>query len=1262
MHRQTHARAGTPLWVAPVCLVLALVATGCGQNAPKVALDDEPMKRALKEDRPIHQAAFDHFYPKHKPDYFEGMDVISVRMDADRAPNTPPSASAPVPENKQTLTAPQPDVPKKEDGPTAVADQKTAPDAKAGSNPMGGSDRQRVLTDPLLDKWLASRAVLPPQGGITDPTGSTRDFSKVLEEVKKSVGVDHGSLKDHEILGRNTWMMWSGGNEGFWDWLATDSLGFIDLLKLIDSRQRAERFKIGGLINEPQMGTASTPDEFGLWLDQPRDSRIREWREIYLQKSFGLLTEGKHKSQIGLKKKYGQYGATDRRDIYLGDVNAYKDKGYDYPSFYLPGPDDYSEGMYASSNGTYGDAPSEKEKADKYKQYTNYYDEKIPPPDIYGISSGVVGLRLFPNPNFDAEAKRKWDGKRYYEDKSYYSDPDLIRPYRVGVACAYCHASYHPLNPPKAISEPEWSNISGNIGSQYLRIRVAFGNLLTPDQYVYHLLDSQPPGTIDTSLIASDNINNPNTMNAVFNLPQRVILALRNPPEKISSESKVLPGLWKHLEVKKPANYATKNPGADGKPADGNGASAPYQDGAKSYDEVLEKYDTLTEEWAKIFQDHEVSSALEKSNDLVRATARVLILGDDSIGPWGALARVYLNIGSYWEQWNQVHQPVLGFTPQSPFRLRDCETHSVYWNATKLRVGGLRDYFLKVSPSMLLLSTPGGIDRLQPVDLVQLKERAKQEKLDLAQLTAHERSLRIDVSQLAHGRKVFANNCIVCHSSIQPESSAVTLYLPPEGNEDPDATKKRKDLISKYNERYADLIQRRKDNRANDARLKEFFEHDPQQWLRDPDYVKWAEEIVEQPAFWTWNYLSTDYRIPINLVGTNSGRGMGTNPLTGHMWEDFSSDDYRNMPSPGPISFFNPYLGKGGQDDTYSPRHRVAEGVPQGGGGIGFYRVPTLASVWATAPLLHNNSLGTFNNDPTVNGRLLAFDDAIRKLLWPAKRLESSSYNGATPERLAADHGLIWRTPQVSYLSLDGRRVPYFAKRLPFVSALYMKYPWLLTIRPLWLPSAVFFVGAMLILLYSNSRHSGAVGIGLIVVALLLWLIYTLADWYPNCQWLEWARAVNPDWLPVIVLLGSGLTLVLPFSPTWRRWIGYLYVTLGLLVGLIVYFNAGSLGDVKLGPIPKGTPVNLISNFNPEADQALQISSVKAIVAGLAEIDSRHLDPEAADKVLKEKVAPALMEVNKCPDFVMDKGHTFEWFKSMSDEDKNALIELLKTF
>src|SRR5204863_2006784 len=116
--------------------------------------------------------------------------------------------------------------------------------------------------------------------------------------------------------------------------------------------------------------------------------------------------------------------------------------------------------------------------------------------------------------------------------------------YRVGMACSFCHASWHPLNPPADMDRPQWANISGNIGAQYLRPRVAFGNLLEKDNFTYHLLDSQPPGSIDTSLIASDNINNTNTMNAIWGIPARVVRSFELPQEKLSAASARQPSLW----------------------------------------------------------------------------------------------------------------------------------------------------------------------------------------------------------------------------------------------------------------------------------------------------------------------------------------------------------------------------------------------------------------------------------------------------------------------------------------------------------------------------------------------------------------------------------------------------------------------------------------------------------------------------------------------------------------------------------------------
>ena len=74
---------------------------------------------------------------------------------------------------------------------------------------------------------------------------------------------------------------------------------------------------------------------------------------------------------------------------------------------------------------------------------------------FYGYASGIVGLRLFPNPAFDEKAAKAWDPERYYNDPSYYNRKDLVRPYRVGMSCGFCHVGPSPVNPPADPEHPE---------------------------------------------------------------------------------------------------------------------------------------------------------------------------------------------------------------------------------------------------------------------------------------------------------------------------------------------------------------------------------------------------------------------------------------------------------------------------------------------------------------------------------------------------------------------------------------------------------------------------------------------------------------------------------------------------------------------------------------------------------------------------------------------------------------------------------------
>jgi hypothetical protein len=69
---------------------------------------------------------------------------------------------------------------------------------------------------------------------------------------------------------------------------------------------------------------------------------------------------------------------------------------------------------------------------------------------------------------------------------------------------------------------------------------------------------------------------------------------------------------------------------------------------------------------------------------------------------------------------------------------------------------------------------------------------------------------------------------------------------------------------------------------------------------------------VKQPEFWHENYLFSDRRVPVSLIGTNAGRALATNRIAGHMWEDFTSNTYKQLPPVGQIQFFNPYKPQSG--------------------------------------------------------------------------------------------------------------------------------------------------------------------------------------------------------------------------------------------------------------------------------------------------------------------------------------------------------------
>jgi hypothetical protein len=139
--------------------------------------------------------------------------------------------------------------------------------------------------------------------------------------------------------------------------------------------------------------------------------------------------------------------------------------------------------------------------------------------------------------------------------------------------------------------------------------------------------------------------------------------------------------------------------------------------------------------------------------------------------------------------------------------------------------------------------------------------------------------------------------------------------------------------------------------------------------------VDWFKIAVMRDDFLTDNYLSDDVRHPVTEIGTNIARAMASNATEGMIWQNFSSTTYKELPPLHITGLVDPL-------HTWFPKLSV-----DAKGGRGYYRTPTLANVWATAPFLHNNAVGGFNKDPSVDGRLAMYQDAMEKMLWPERRV-----------------------------------------------------------------------------------------------------------------------------------------------------------------------------------------------------------------------------------------------------------------------------------
>ncbi len=898
------------------------------------------------------------------------------------------------------------------------------------------------------------------------------------------------------IRGQNTWMVWGEGNEAFWGWIQEKGYGLIDFMVMLDSRQRAHRFRDTGMMNQPGMKTSADPI-LGLYLDEADGDRI------WMQQP-------------------------------ASDIDAATGELATRPA----PPPGHSQQLFEPGD------------LDLYNAVLARLPQDGLDPAVYGYPSGVVGLRLMPNPDFfgntddAATARSYWDQRvvqpgsdGFYERGGRVAaDPDLVRPFRVSMSCGFCHIGPHPLNPPPDPENPEWQHMSSIIGNQYWTPPTLFTNLAKEDTLFYQFLASQQPGTVDASLVSTDHINNANTIIAVFDLNARLARAMENPPEAQNDTNLYFPGV-----------------------EDGGRRVSP------------------------------------------RHTPRILLDGADSIGAFAALSRVYFNIGTFPEEWARCHNPILGFTPQRPFPVKTAEANSAFWRAgDRYRIPYMVEFFTHRSAK---------------------DDRSIVAPMKLAATEQGRPLLAGEATQAAAGRRVFLRNCAVCHSSKQPEGFGLSFSEDWDQGTPPTAHAAHLVLPQRFEEW--------EDFRASDTFRR--YGDQMEQLAGNPDAA--GDAFIED------NFLSTDIRVPITLVGTNSARAVATNAMRGQVWDNFSSEDYKNLPAVGAVRFFNPFSSaprdRWNNNDAYHPP----------AGGPGYYRPASLISLWATAPYLHNNALGLFNRDPSIEGRLAAFEDGIDKLLDDSRRRADAhavygDLRGEDPAIGRHDPGFLYRIVHDSSIPIAAKFIPQLLQGVVGKGGY--------AVLTLWLWVGLALVIAVLFI-WARARAAGTVAV-LGAVALSVLLVLTRLDRVFWWLWLipaalvalalwSWRAQAAPRWVP-------------------RAFFGVLFAGV-LLAGFAVNrFAAGQLGPIDIGPLPRGVPVNLVMNMNPEAPPLHLVRAIGGLARGML-LAAREHDPAQRRAVFEREAGEAMLAVSKCPDFVLDRGH---WFgEHLSATEKAQLKAFLRT-
>ena len=319
--------------------------------------------------------------------------------------------------------------------------------------------------------------------------------------------------------------------------------------------------------------------------------------------------------------------------------------------------------------------------------------------------------------------------------------------------------------------------------------------------------------------------------------------------------------------------------------------------------------------------------------------------GSDSVGALGALNRVYLNIGLFSEEWLLHFRAVIGGKPITPIPIATARKNSVYWRATEMQTPDMARFFLASTDPHHLKDAPG----------------------------AAAQYLTDEAAALARGKDVFAERCARCHSSKLPPLPA---GLDLENANGPD-------YLTAWNQYWA--------------------------WTKTDAFKAPMRQIVMRrrlPRRTTSCRPSCACRS--RCCGINACSPLATNAIAGNIWDNFSSQSYKQLPagrhrsrsvtrSPAPSTTIRCRAAAAASSVR---RRSSASGRPRRSS--------------------RTTRVGPSSASPSVEARMQSFQTSIEQMLWPERRQKDALFANETGPGV----GIIDRITVDSYLEVAGELHP----------------------------------------------------------------------------------------------------------------------------------------------------------------------------------------------------------------------------------------------